>query len=129
MNLLDFIKRADGTRSDPFNLLPLEEITLTLIGLIHLAVGLVALLSIPGVDVFTTKQAAVVSALVHGLWAGHMASNTEMWSVWLHKDADLNYHSFLTIHIALTALATTMVIFLPAHIKDAKPAAKSKKTI
>jgi hypothetical protein len=113
--LLDFVKREDGTASDPNNLLPLE---LIYEGVVAMSFGTVAVGYLYAwLELGDLKFAAALSVWFHASWALHMWWRWEVWRSMMHKDAITQPEFFLVGHIVWAGLSL-ILLFMPLKQKQ-----------
>lgn len=114
--LTDFIRRHDGTQSDPENLLPIEEIVTALIAMAMSTISFSFVMSILNQHhifqtSFTFRSSALLSIWLHGLWAFHLLWKYNVWDDIMHPQSQNTPRFFLTTHLAWTITAF-IILFL-----------------
>jgi len=89
----DFLVRPDGSRQDPANMLPSEEIMVALVAFPFFIVVL-------GFTMFPQSQAALLSLAVHGVYAFHQIWKKDKWDALVHPDSEqITTDFFIISHI------------------------------
>ena len=107
--LLDFVTRADGSASDPNNLLPLELIYAGITAMSFGTIAVAFLFAVLGLG--PVKFAAAQSVVFHGLWAYHMWWRWDEWRAMMHPDGELQPEFFLFGHCLWLVLSGLVVVW------------------
>ncbi len=108
IRLIDFVKRSDGSRSDPRNLLPLEFIYAGLIGICYGIVTLSFVFAFLGIS--TVRNAALTSMSMHGLLLTHLLLHSGMWKKTFHADGIGSYARYVAIQCVAIVLAVPLLL-------------------
>jgi preprotein translocase subunit SecY len=108
IKVIDWVKRSDGSRSDPRNLLPLEFIYAGFIGICYGIVTLSFVFAFAGIS--TVRNAALTSMSMHGLLLIHLLLHSGMWKKTFHPDGLLSYNRFVAIQCVAIALAVPLLL-------------------
>ena len=106
--LMNFVRRPDGSQSDPNDLLPLEVIYTFCNAMAFGIVGLAFLLAFafgPVATGISMRGAATLSIFFHGLWVVHMVWRWNVWRANMHPDGIVSPQNFFISHTVWTVLA------------------------
>ncbi len=106
--VVDWVKRSDGSHSDPRNLLPLEFIYAGFIGICYGIVTLSFVFAFLGIS--TVRNAALTSMSMHGLLLTHLLLHSGMWKKTFHPDGLLSYNKFVAIQCVAIVLAVPLLL-------------------
>lgn len=116
--LIDFVTRADGTASDPLNLLPLE---LVYAGVTSMSFGTIAVaFLLAALGLGPVNFAATLSVVFHGLWVAHMWWNWDAWRAMMHPDGTMQPGFFAFGHAVWLALSALVVYWSPLQKSKTK---------
>jgi hypothetical protein len=108
VNTLDFIKRENGTQSNPKKLLPLETIFAMVVAIGHFIIGFSFLISYFGYGSFS--HSAILSAVFHYLFFFHIYYNWNIWIDFFHPNGSIDIKIFYYIHIFHTSISLLILI-------------------
>jgi hypothetical protein len=114
IRLIDFVKRSDGSRSDPRDLLPLEFIYAGFIGICYGIVTLSFVFAFLGIS--TVGNAALTSISMHGLLLTHLLLHSSTWKKTFHPDGLLSYSRFVAIQAVAIAIAIPLLLHAKGNI-------------
>lgn len=107
--LVDFIKRSDGTKSDPINLLPLELIYAGNIAMLFSTVSFSFLMALI-FKIGTIQSASFLSVWFHGIFAIFIVIRWDAWKEAVHPMGSVQPEFFLTTHIVWIVLSFIVIL-------------------
>lgn len=100
----DFMIRPDGTQMDPKNFTPQEELFVAMIAFPFLT-------CILGFLFTNRKDAALISAVTHGIFAVHQVWKKDRWDAIMHPNTEISTEFFLYAHV-VWAIVSVVIYFL-----------------
>lgn len=125
-NSLDSLQRNDGTRSDPFNLFPLEIVFGMLVAMNHgtIAVAYIVAMTISAKTTssraLTMQMASILSAWFHGMFIVHMIWKWDVWNKTFHREGTLSPTLLFGVHCLWFGLALVAIMLTRKGSKEHK---------